>query len=369
MSRKGSKAQDALAHLVAQALPSMHIAQEMPLSFVIQNHGYSVDEMSEELHHRFPEMYIDIFATDGTDSVAFEYQGKQHYASVGHMNATNNAVLYDQLLDEEKAWVLQRIGVPIVQVAYDDPITLDIVKHRIAEAQQEMDKLRASLVPCSTCGRLFPSDKLNNGECAYCRKHQPEYDELNAEHEEEHNVVHAADNKQDWQNSGRAYGNSRKSGYKSRCYKQTAGYADSEHADETGMTSSSEQSSIRKLWYAMQYDEHSEKHEDELAGERDDRLDACSGKAHGKTGSNAYGNGIKQTAGRAGRMRYDKPDRNSEQYARYRQEMADRRRAAREQYRQSPEYAERKEMMKQARRERYLEIKRLRKQDGNKGNN
>lgn len=163
-----SDAQDSLADLVRQVMPWMSVRQEVPLSSIVSAAGYSTDEIAVELRHRPSDMSVDIYATDLSDAVAFEYQGEQHYRSVGAMNASENAVRYDQTLDAEKAWVLQRVGVPIVQVAYDDPLSRRFLQKRIDAAREEVAELRMQLVPCTSCGRLFPAERLDDGLCHRC---------------------------------------------------------------------------------------------------------------------------------------------------------------------------------------------------------
>lgn len=166
--RSMSEAQDSLADLVRQTLPWMSVRQEVPLCSIVSAAGYSVDEIAVELRHRPSAMSVDVFATDLSDSIAFEYQGEQHYASRGRMNASENAVRRDQALDAEKAWILQRIGVPIVQVAYDDPLSKRFLRRRIDDATDDMIATRMQLVPCASCGRLFPAERLDDGMCARC---------------------------------------------------------------------------------------------------------------------------------------------------------------------------------------------------------
>lgn len=170
-----SDAQDSLADLVRQTMPWMSVRQEVPLSSIVSAAGYSTDEIAAELRHRPSDMSVDIYATDLSDAIAFEYQGEQHYRGVGTMNATGNAVRYDQTLDAEKSWILQRVGVPIVQIAYDDPLSKHFLLRRIDEAREQVAELRMQLTPCSSCGRLFPSERLDEGLCHHCTSEQAEH--------------------------------------------------------------------------------------------------------------------------------------------------------------------------------------------------
>lgn len=168
--RGASDAQDALADMVAQLLPGMSVRQEVPLASVVEAHGYSMREMEAETHRHLPDMRIDVYAISPGDSIAFEYQGEQHYASVGNMNATSNDVAYDQLLDETKEWVLRRVGVPIVQIAYDDPLTPSFLRARMEDATRDADIFVSGMSVCESCGRRFPHDRLHGGICDACRE-------------------------------------------------------------------------------------------------------------------------------------------------------------------------------------------------------
>lgn len=149
-------------------MPWMSVRQEVPLSSIVSAAGYSTNEIAVELRHRPSDMSVDIYATDLSDAIAFEYQGEQHYRTAGRMNASENAVRYDQTLDAEKAWILQRVGVPIVQIAYDDPLSKRFLQQRIADACEEVAALRMQLTPCASCGRLFPAERLDDGLCRRC---------------------------------------------------------------------------------------------------------------------------------------------------------------------------------------------------------
>lgn len=172
-----SDSQDKLAVLVQKTFPSMTVKQEVPIGLVINMSGYSEEEIAVELRHKVHQMYVDIFATDLDKSVAFEYQGKQHYHSVGKMNSNANAVRWDQALDEEKAWILQRIGVPIVQIAYDEQTDSSIINHLVNEATDEVLLFQSKLDVCKRCHRHFPYERLNDGYCDECLSEMEENEE------------------------------------------------------------------------------------------------------------------------------------------------------------------------------------------------
>lgn len=172
-----SDSQDKLAVLVQKTFPSMTVKQEVPIGLVININGYSEEEIAVELRHKVHQMHVDIFATDLDKSVAFEYQGEQHYHSVGRMNSNANAVRWDQALDEEKAWILQRIGVPIVQIAYDEQTDSSIIDHLVNEATDNVLMFQSKLDVCKRCHRRFPYERLHNGYCDECLSEMEEDEE------------------------------------------------------------------------------------------------------------------------------------------------------------------------------------------------
>lgn len=169
MKQGKSQAQDRIADIVSEAYPGMVVRQEVPIGDVIVASGYEPSELEPELRHRIHRMSIDVYATDYSTSFAIEYQGEQHYESVGRMNETGNAVRWDQELDEEKMWVLQRVGVPIVQIAYDEPVSPAIIRHLVDRASEAMRGVQNALYVCNGCGRRFPRERLSNGLCVRCR--------------------------------------------------------------------------------------------------------------------------------------------------------------------------------------------------------
>ena len=164
-----SHAQDELADKIGYAFPNATVKQEVPIGTVIATHGFSPDEIARELGHKPHRMSVDIMMTSSECECAFEYQGEQHYSAKGNMNASSSALLWDQALDEEKAWILNRIGVPIVQVPFDEYVDTSVIMHDIDAALDTLHDNESELVACSGCGRLFPYDKLDgDGMCNKC---------------------------------------------------------------------------------------------------------------------------------------------------------------------------------------------------------
>ena len=164
-----SKAQDALAGEIASFYPYSTVLQEVYIGKLVESQGYSVKEISKELGHKPHKMFVDIVIQDSERLVACEYHGEQHYHTVGNMTATTADVLMNQQLDEEKAWILQRVGIPIVSVSYDTYIDESVLDEMISEAYQETDDFLSSYYVCDDCGRRFPSSQMTLGVCASCR--------------------------------------------------------------------------------------------------------------------------------------------------------------------------------------------------------
>lgn len=172
MSKHKSLAQDELENIIKDAFPSSITIQEYPLLDIIKNKGYSIKEIGSELGHKPHKMYVDIYCVGLDFDYAFEYQGEQHYHSIGNMNTKQNQLKWDQSLDEEKMWVLERLGVPIIQIPYDMHLDKGVIHHLVQEATNRANKIQNNLVECNYCGRLFPPNKLSYGDCVRCREEE-----------------------------------------------------------------------------------------------------------------------------------------------------------------------------------------------------
>lgn len=168
MPKSKSKAQAELADIVREAFPTATVRQEVPLGRLIDAAGYLPTEIARELGHSPHRMAVDVYAASSDMACAFEYQGEQHYRAAGNMNASANALLWDQQLDEEKGWVLRRIGTPIVYVPFDAYVDAEVLSDMVADAVAEVDEARDELVACEGCGRLFPVSELRDGLCRRC---------------------------------------------------------------------------------------------------------------------------------------------------------------------------------------------------------
>ena len=172
MAKKASKskAQEALATQLSEIYPFATVLQEVYIGKVIESQGFSVEEISKELGRKPHKMFVDIMIQDSEMTVACEYNGEQHYHQVGNMTATSADVLLNQQLDEEKAWILQRIGIPIVTVAYDTYIDESVFDTMVSEAYEEMEDFLSSYYICDECERRFPKSQIKMGICPTCRK-------------------------------------------------------------------------------------------------------------------------------------------------------------------------------------------------------
>lgn len=163
-----SKAQDNLMHDLSDFYPAAYFEDETYIGNLIEERGYDISEIASELGHKPHKMFVDIVMRDSDRTVAFEYHGEQHYSLVGNMTKTTADLLMNQQLDQEKSWILERIGIPLVAVPFDMYIDESVVEHMIDEAYEQMDANLSSLSECPLCGRLFPQNKLSHGACKHC---------------------------------------------------------------------------------------------------------------------------------------------------------------------------------------------------------
>ncbi len=165
-----SAAQDELAALVKLTFPTSDVKQEMSIGKLIVSHGFTIDEITKELGHRPHRMFIDIYLSSSEQECAFEYNGEQHYRKAGVMSATSSSLHWNQELDAEKAWILGRIGIPLVTVPFDLNIDSSVIRHMYEDAIADNEAIKTDMLACSVCGRLFPNNRLKNGICMSCRE-------------------------------------------------------------------------------------------------------------------------------------------------------------------------------------------------------
>lgn len=164
-----SKAQDNLMRALENIYPLATLTDEVYIGDLIETNGYTIKEIQRELGHKPHKMFVDILMSDSEQTVAFEYNGRQHYETIGNMTRTTADVLVNQQLDREKSWILARIGVPLVIIPYDTYLDDTVIARMIDDAAEECSRMRNKLTECSKCGRLFPPSALSNGICNACR--------------------------------------------------------------------------------------------------------------------------------------------------------------------------------------------------------
>lgn len=163
-----SAAQERLADRLTEAFPYSIVRQEVPIAEMIRAAGYSKGEVERTLGHRVHRMFCDVVVEDADSTLVFEYNGEQHYRQVRGMTTTADDLAWDQALDREKADVLLRIGVPIVQVPFDAYIDDATLNRMIEDAIDERDGQAAQMSRCDGCGRAFPASELTMGRCQAC---------------------------------------------------------------------------------------------------------------------------------------------------------------------------------------------------------
>ena len=194
-SRNGSrsKAQAELVRKVEEAYPTAFVEEEVYIGDLISERGYEKAEIEREMGRKLRRMFVDIVCRDSEGTRAFEYHGEQHYGKVGTMTATDAALLMNQQLDREKSWVLQRIGVPLVAVPYDEYVDTDVIYRKVDDAENELASAWSGFEECPTCGRFFPGGEMVGGTCRRCadkrmeeiRSYDPRKDPRCAEYEGE----------------------------------------------------------------------------------------------------------------------------------------------------------------------------------------
>lgn len=173
MARKKSKArsqaQEALAADLGEWFPFSRVRQEVYIGELVESHGYTLEEMARELGSRPHRLFCDIVLSDSDGDCAFEYHGEQHYHQIGGMTGTLAELDLNQHLDREKSWILERVGVPLVQIPYDAYVDSSVVSRMMEEASTELEAAQARLYVCDGCGRRFPLSELAGGMCRRCR--------------------------------------------------------------------------------------------------------------------------------------------------------------------------------------------------------
>lgn len=163
-----SKPQDQLQAKLEELYPYTNITDEVFIGELIREQGYTIDEIKCELGHKPHKMFVDIIMRDVDRTIAFEYHGEQHFALVGNMTKTTADLLSNKALDEEKSWVLERIGIPLVTIPYDMYIDAEVIEQIIAESSSRVIENNSELTECLECGRLFPTAIMTNGTCKSC---------------------------------------------------------------------------------------------------------------------------------------------------------------------------------------------------------
>lgn len=163
-----SKAQDNLMRDLVDWYPAAYIDDEVYIGDLIEERGYEISEIQAELGRKPHKMFVDIVVRDSDRTVAFEYHGEQHYSLVGNMTKTTADLLLNQQLDQEKSWILERIGIPLVAVPFDMYVDESVIEHMIDDAYEQMEGNLSELSECPSCGRRFPASRLSHGACKRC---------------------------------------------------------------------------------------------------------------------------------------------------------------------------------------------------------
>lgn len=169
--RKGyskSRGQTALASAVASAFPLAVVKQDATLRrYVDRDLGYPWRVLEREYGRSLGRLDADVLLL-GPEPALLEYHGRQHFEFVQHFHGDREGWLAAQERDNQKVWLSQRLGIPLVVFRYDENPTPDLVVERLEEARLGMVPL-PGYVACSACGRRFlPCDM--EGGCPDCRR-------------------------------------------------------------------------------------------------------------------------------------------------------------------------------------------------------
>lgn len=188
MAKKTGKSlpQTELRKKIEELYENAFVEEEVFIGDVIEERGYSRKEIDKELGHKAHRMFVDIVMRDIDRTVAFEYHGEQHYSLVGNMTKTTADLLLNQQLDQEKSWILNRLGIPIVAVPFDMYIDERIIEDLIEKAYQEMENGNVGMSGCLECGRMFPTSAMSFGVCEACmeKRHEAEAEEIKEKQDE-----------------------------------------------------------------------------------------------------------------------------------------------------------------------------------------
>lgn len=163
-----SEAQNLLAEFLATENPFSSLEQEVPIGRLIEEAGYTKQEIESELRFKVKKMSVDIVLTDSSGRIAFEYNGEQHYNVVKGMTNDKVALLLNQQLDRQKHDVLLRIGIPLVTIPFDAYLDSKVIKKMVQDSRKELAGENAGLFPCDGCGRLYRKPDLTYGYCRRC---------------------------------------------------------------------------------------------------------------------------------------------------------------------------------------------------------
>jgi hypothetical protein len=85
------------------------------------------------------KQFIDIF--DETLSIAYEYNGIQHYQQKGTWNRSDKAWSLQLERDEKKKKWCDRNDIPLVVIRYDEDLNEDLIKNKLKELNLDVSSL------------------------------------------------------------------------------------------------------------------------------------------------------------------------------------------------------------------------------------
>jgi hypothetical protein len=167
-SREYSKSagQTRLYELVRTAYPETQIKQDLNLRKFTRGLGYGWNELSQEYGQTLAPIIADVVLFKPL--MIFEYNGEQHYRFTAHWHG--DAEGYREALerDNQKIWLCQRLGIPMVVFSFDENMSAETLAEKI-EAAEKRTVLLPGYRVCSSCGLVRAENSINDaGICVAC---------------------------------------------------------------------------------------------------------------------------------------------------------------------------------------------------------
>lgn len=163
-----SKGQTHLYEIVVDIFPDAQIKQDLNLGKFLRKKGYSWAEFGREYGASLAPLIADIVVFE--PFIILEYNGEQHYRFTSHWHGDKNGFKKAQERDNQKIWLCQRLGIPLVIFKFDEDINRESVKKKIKESMATAEIL-PGFKECPQCERILSPKHFNNKNlCVNCQR-------------------------------------------------------------------------------------------------------------------------------------------------------------------------------------------------------